>query len=374
MIIIMCYVCLHSVSSHKEFRFLLPVLPLCCILSGQCLNSILNPLKPVEDEVTKDSHSNKRQHPAKEYEKDTPIIIRQGQQQQVLRQNRKRKKKTWFIVAMMTVPNLIAVLYLAIVHQRAPISVNREIIRLLSTRQTTPQEAVTVHVHYLTGCHATPLYSFLHSGSMGMMSGLSIDASILECPPSCRSNPNETCQSDAFFQNPLSYVQERYQFKHAHTRPTGIQDSCEDNGNGEMLISPVPHGKDNTDTAVIAEDSDYYHSFPDFVVVPEREALKIDSFLCQNMGLERVAQLKHSLSGVKLIAPGVLFQVLKESCFVFLGYSNSMSLEERERPKPRLRDVIFLEFEYLILYGKPSSRGTRSLVKTKKIMESDVTL
>lgn len=172
-VVIGSYVALHSLSAHKEFRFILPILPLVCALSAHCLAHYYIPR---EDQVS----------------------IR----------NSSRISAAWrryifgFIaLVLLNYPHLI---FLAGVHQAGSVRINREIvarIKDIGQRQTYHPE---YSIHYLMGCHSTPLYSHLH------IEGVRINARTLDCSPQCRANPDMICESDMFCSDPHSFLDKRY--------------------------------------------------------------------------------------------------------------------------------------------------------------------
>lgn len=146
-----CYIVAHSFSVHKEFRFLLPILPLFCLLAGERL-------------------------------RDFVLATSWGKH---------------FIVGG-ALANLLVVMYLGLVHQRAPIEVNRHI---LETVNGSPQ---TYRIHYLMGCHSTPLLSHLHSPPT------KFETWTLDCSADCRANPNVECESDIFSRDPGQFMEKAY--------------------------------------------------------------------------------------------------------------------------------------------------------------------
>ena len=106
------------------------------------------------------------------------------------------------IVLACAVPNLVAILYLGLFHQRAPIEVNRAILKAVSSDLNPPSDLVLVH--YLMGCHSTPLLSHLHHPPT------KFEPWYLDCSPDCRKNPTIDCESDAFSTDPDSFVKQTY--------------------------------------------------------------------------------------------------------------------------------------------------------------------
>jgi hypothetical protein len=107
-----------------------------------------------------------------------------------------RRRSFWTTVAVLA--NLIPVLYLGLFHQRAPIDVNRAIVDIVK------HEPQTYTIHYLMGCHSTPLLSHLHAPPV------KFETWTLDCSPACRSNPKVVCESDLFSGNPGQFMEDTY--------------------------------------------------------------------------------------------------------------------------------------------------------------------
>eukprot|EP00536_Pseudo-nitzschia_multiseries_P001965 jgi/Psemu1/182555/e_gw1.26.206.1 len=155
--IVACYVLAHSASEHKELRFILPILPLISLLCGARIESLTRSLGP--------------------------------------------SKRNRIIMGFAGL-NLIAVLYLGLVHQRAPIDVNRAILSAAHATQTSPLDPI--EVHYLMGCHSTPLLSHLHAPPTKFLPWY------LDCSPNCRADPATDCESDTFSKDPDGFLQRTY--------------------------------------------------------------------------------------------------------------------------------------------------------------------
>ena len=83
-IIILSYVIFHSFSAHKEFRFILPILLLVCVLAGSTMHTI--------------------------YQKSGASFVRLS--------SKRRRNYLLLSLCILNYPHLI---YLSVVHQRAPI-------------------------------------------------------------------------------------------------------------------------------------------------------------------------------------------------------------------------------------------------------------
>ena len=162
-VIVATYTVAMSMNAHKEFRFILPLLPIFCVLVGEKLQRTLG--------------------------RNSRAVV------QIL---------GLFIFIM---GNLLAVLYLGLFHQSGPISVNREILRLSQQATKHPSSAspVTFRVDYWTGsCHFGPLLSSLHSPPLRFVTRT------LDCSPSCRSDPRRVCETEQFHQTPLVFLAAEY--------------------------------------------------------------------------------------------------------------------------------------------------------------------
>jgi hypothetical protein len=198
----------HSYSEHKEFRFLLPLLPLFCLLAGQRI-------------------------------RDLTMSTRHGR---LLR-----------ITGVML--NCAAVTYLGLIHQRAPIDVNRQIVQLVK------HEPQTYTIHYLMGCHSTPLLSHLHNPP------IKFDTWTLDCSPECRSNPDVECQSEIFSKDPGNFMEETYFY-------------CSDFEVGTCV----------TDLRIF---------YPDFLVAQAGDMPAMRSRI-YSMGMKEVGRFVNGINGIRL--------------------------------------------------------------------------
>ena len=191
-IVAIIYTFVMSIPPHKEFRFILPLLPVYCLLVGETLQVHLG----------------------------------------VHRRFNLRCLGITFLVTA----NLIAVLYLGLFHQSGPVIVNREILRLAaqSVDESSPnafETKPTLSIGYWTGsCHSTPLLSSLHSPVVHF------ETRTLDCSPSCRSNPNILCETEQFHHDPLGFLQTMYPGSCSTETVDNMMEVC---GNKETLPSFV---------------------------------------------------------------------------------------------------------------------------------------
>ncbi|KAL5548873.1 hypothetical protein UlMin_004104 [Ulmus minor] len=151
---------LYSTLGHKEFRFVLPVLPIALIFSGYSLASLSKP-----------EYSNSK---------------RTGSSNLCSKWLPKLKLAIFLLLAT----NIPMALYMSVVHQRG----TEDVMNHLSKEAL---EGKVNSVLFLMPCHATPYYSTLHRN---------IPMQFLDCTPSEEKGiPDE---SDRFMVDPVGFVSE----------------------------------------------------------------------------------------------------------------------------------------------------------------------
>ncbi|XP_042486674.1 mannosyltransferase APTG1 [Macadamia integrifolia] len=149
---------LYSVLGHKEFRFVLPVLPLALMFSGYSLAAMETP------------HSS-------EGKKKRPLNFH-------VRCPSRMQMAVFFLLAT----NIPMALYMSLVHQRG----SEDVMNFLS------KEALDEKVKsilFLMPCHATPYYSTLH---------YNISMRFLDCSPGAEKGVLD--ESDRFMMDPAHFV------------------------------------------------------------------------------------------------------------------------------------------------------------------------
>ncbi|XP_058082019.1 mannosyltransferase APTG1 [Magnolia sinica] len=149
---------LYSVLGHKEFRFVLPVLPIALMFSGYSLAAMEN----------LDSSDNRKKGASKFH----------------IRCPTKMQLSIFFLL----VTNLPMALYMSLVHQRG----SEDVMNFLA------KEALHGRVDsviFLMPCHATPYYSTLHCN---------LPMRFLDCSPS--DDKGSLDESDRFMMDPVGFV------------------------------------------------------------------------------------------------------------------------------------------------------------------------
>ncbi|XP_015430079.1 PREDICTED: GPI mannosyltransferase 3-like [Dufourea novaeangliae] len=155
-------ICIYSLLSHKEFRFLLPLLPMLILICTSC----------------------------------TPRL------------NVKFSKLTRKIfVILLIVTNIVPGFYFSMIHQRGAL----DAMNIL--RKEITNTSNTTNMLFLTPCHATPLYSHLH---------VNLPIRILTCEPNFHNSTNYVDEADAFLADPMQWLSHNYNENDAATIPTHV--------------------------------------------------------------------------------------------------------------------------------------------------------
>lgn len=151
---------IYSILGHKEFRFVLPVLPIALIFSGYTLAAISRP-------DLSDTRKKTNFH---------------------FRYPSKLKLAIFFLV----ITNLPMALYMSLVHQRG----SEDVMHYLSNKA---QNGEVESILFLMPCHSTPYYSTLHTN---------LSMRFLDCSPS--ENKSIMVESDRFMADPVNFAQDMF--------------------------------------------------------------------------------------------------------------------------------------------------------------------
>ncbi|KAL5697329.1 Mannosyltransferase aptg1 [Ranunculus cassubicifolius] len=152
---------LYSVLGHKEFRFVLPVLPIALMFSGYSLASL---------EKTSDLEKKKKT--------SLPRI--------------KCPSRVQIAVFFLLVTNIPMALYMSMVHQRG----SEDVMNFLAKEALVDNKVK--NILFLMPCHSTPYYSTLHRN---------VTMRFLDCTPS-DENKGVPDESDQFMMDPVGFVSE----------------------------------------------------------------------------------------------------------------------------------------------------------------------
>ncbi|AQK67798.1 Alg9-like mannosyltransferase family [Zea mays] len=151
----------YSILGHKEFRFVLPVLPLALMFSGYCLASMSR-------------SKGKNQHRKDSLSRMQPFVI------------------------LLVITNVPMALYMSLFHQRG----TEDAMYYLSKEA---HDGRVRSVLFLMPCHSTPYYSTLH---------YNLPMRFLDCTPS--DSKGTLDESDRFLTSPSEFVGEMRRFFHSH--------------------------------------------------------------------------------------------------------------------------------------------------------------
>lgn len=140
---------IYSLLAHKEFRFLLPLLPMCIYICTSCTFSL-----------------------------NAKFI----------------KTARNIFVGLLILTNVLPGLYFSLVHQRGSL----DLMNLLHKEVVNTDNS---NILFLTPCHATPLYSHLHTN---------VSIKILTCEPNFTNDISYMDEADTFFANPMQWLDENY--------------------------------------------------------------------------------------------------------------------------------------------------------------------
>lgn len=154
-----------SVPSHKEFRFLLPVLHLCMIING----FVMNELWCRRMRFCKISHT----------------VIK-------------------FISALLILANGSVSLYMGLYHQRGVIDATHYISKTVNKDSS---------VLFLMPCHSTPYFSYIHK---------EIEMKFLTCDPNFKNDENYIEEVDEFFVDPPKWLYKNYELNNTSSMPSHV--------------------------------------------------------------------------------------------------------------------------------------------------------
>ncbi|KAK2539519.1 Pigb [Columba livia] len=139
-------VLVYSTLSHKEFRFIYPVLPFCMFFCGYSLKRLKTWKKPA--------------------------------------------------ASLLLLSSALPALYTGLVHQRGALDVVSHVQQLCES-----SDRAQAFVFFMMPCHSTPFYSHVHCP---------LRMRFLECPPDLTGNESYIDEADAFYSNPLDWLNKEF--------------------------------------------------------------------------------------------------------------------------------------------------------------------
>lgn len=139
-----------SLLPHKEFRFLLQILPLCLHIIAKFLV---------------------------EWSRNQSKIV------------------IWLVAAVIFVSNVIPAGYLGYVHQQGTIKLMEKIADIADNYKN--DEGSTPKVFFMMPCHSTPYYSHVHAN---------ISMRFLSCEPNFKNEHNYLDEADKFYEAPMKWI------------------------------------------------------------------------------------------------------------------------------------------------------------------------
>uniref|UniRef100_A0A8C0FZT1 Mannosyltransferase n=1 Tax=Chelonoidis abingdonii TaxID=106734 RepID=A0A8C0FZT1_CHEAB len=141
------YLFCYSTLSHKEFRFIYPVLPFCMVFCGYSLKQLKTWKKPA--------------------------------------------------ITFLLLSNLLPALYMGLIHQRGSLDVMIHMQQLCNNSSNQSWASVFV----MMPCHSTPFYSHVHCP---------LPMRFLRCPPDLTGKESYLDEADIFYSNPLKWLNEEF--------------------------------------------------------------------------------------------------------------------------------------------------------------------
>jgi GPI mannosyltransferase 3 len=156
----------YSLLPHKEFRFLLQILPLCLYCIVQFLS---------EWSRTKSS-----------------LVI-------------------WLTAIVILVSNVVPAGYLGFVHQQGTIKVMDKLSEIATEYKT--HEGKPAKIFFMMPCHSTPYYSHIHAN---------ISMRFLTCEPNFKGVENYVDEADKFYEAPMKWIRSHLPVNPISALPTHV--------------------------------------------------------------------------------------------------------------------------------------------------------
>ncbi|KAK6179580.1 hypothetical protein SNE40_011906 [Patella caerulea] len=226
LLLIIWNIFIYSFLPHKEFRFLLPILPLSMHYCGVYFQSLCQKpfirrqkkKKKTKEDNDKNGDNNESCSSGiggsdiSESQSESSVLSSETsschdissthqtesktkiQQKQKLKSNL-TKAKVFVIILIIT--NIPAALYFSLIHQRGTIVVMKFLYDESTEKET--------DILFLMPCHSTPYYSYIHRN---------VSMRFLTCEPNLQKAENYTEEADLFYNSPIDWLKSEYAATH----------------------------------------------------------------------------------------------------------------------------------------------------------------
>lgn len=140
-----------SLLSHKEVRFLLPILPMALYLAAEYLSRVTTKMN---------------------------------------------NYVAWFLAITLLIGNAIPIWYLGFVHQRGTLDVMPQLAKI--AKDYRDESGNRASITFLMPCHSTPYYSHIHQN---------ITMKFLTCEPNFNNVTGYMDEADLFYSNPMGWIE-----------------------------------------------------------------------------------------------------------------------------------------------------------------------
>ncbi|XP_015907398.1 GPI mannosyltransferase 3 [Parasteatoda tepidariorum] len=166
-ILVLWFILIFSIPSHKEFRFLLPVMPVCMIITGVVMTEIAN-------------------------------------EKVQLYRLKISKNLSSYLAFSSILCNAPLSIYMSVFHQRGTMDLMHHISHIATDDSK---------ILFLMPCHSTPYYSHVHKN---------ISMKFLTCEPNFEDSVNYKDEADEFFQDPSKWLTSFYELDSKKIYPSHI--------------------------------------------------------------------------------------------------------------------------------------------------------
>jgi phosphatidylinositol glycan class B len=156
----------YSLLAHKEFRFLLQILPLCLY----CITQFLSDWSRTKSSMT-----------------------------------------IWFVVVTIFIANAVPAGYLGYVHQQGTINAMDKLSTVATDYKTS--NGSPAKFLFLMPCHSTPYYSHIHAN---------ITMRFLTCEPNLKNQENYVDEADKFYEAPMKWIRSHLPVHPVSALPTHV--------------------------------------------------------------------------------------------------------------------------------------------------------